>query len=762
MVEVGKPGTAHDDETLGPSGRGGPARPVLQPSDLDPGARRLFDLLPDAVVLVDARGVIRYANRAGVALAGAGTEAEVVGQPVWTFVPPEEETAAREREQRLRRGEEVPAVEQRLVRLDGRAVPVELVSTPVRYADHPGVLITLRDLSGRKVIEQELAESRDLFFKAFRLGPAASTISSLEDGRYVDVNDQYVELTGYSREELIGRSSLEMGIWPDQEARHAFREQARRYGALHNIEYVIQRKDGELRNVISSVQRIDVRGEDCVLAITVDVTARQAALEAERESRMLFRRVFHASPIGIGLSELESGRFIDVNDALCEILGYKREELLGRSVGEIGAWDEDARDGLIRRLKVERTIHDIEMAFTTRGGQTSFLQGSFSHVDFNGVACVLGVVRDVSERRRAEESEREYRALRDKIFYASPAGVSITRVSDGRILEVNDAWCQLSGYGRGEAQGKTMDDLHLWEGRGPRVIPQAGTPGALPDQEVRLRQRGGETRTLLASVQQIYVESEACLLSVLIDITERKQTEQKLREAKEHAEEMAQLKSTFLTNLTHEIRTPLTVILGFTSILRQGVRAEYARFVQLIERSGRRLLLMLDSLLDLAQLEAGTLRIEQRPYNLADVIQSAMQTLRTLAEDKGLAFVFEAPAERLYARLDHAVLTRVLNNVLDNALKFTEKGSISVALEAREEWAYIHILDTGIGIDTQFLPQIFVPFSQESTGLERTHQGSGLGLAVSKRLIELMGGRIEVKSQKGQGSVFTIILPRDL
>lgn len=737
--------------------------PPLSTTPTDTVAVRLFEAFPDAVVLVDEAGVVRYVNRAAVALVGAARASDILGRPVWTFVHTEDVQAARESEEQLRKGRTVPPSEKQIIRLDGEAVPVEARSVPLTYRERPAVLIVARDLRGHKTLERALLASRDLFVKAFRLGPAASSILRLGDGVFIDVNEQFLELTGYARSDLIGASAVDLALWADAEAFERQRAVLEREGAVHNVSFQVRRKDGGLRHVIGSFQRIEVGGEACALGIMIDLTESVRASQSERESRALFQLVFNASLVGLGIVEVETGHVVEANAEFCRILGCGRDAIIGRPVVDLEVWaTPDQRRSLAQRLRLENVVHDQVVTFGKPGEERRVALASFQLIEFEGRACVLGVLNDITERRRAEAAEQESRLLFNKIFYASPAGISITRLSDDALIEVNDAWCQLTGYTRDEVIGRSTTALALWTDGGPqRALASGPERQAVQDFEIELRRKSGEVRTTIVSLQQMHIKGEPCLLAVLVDITERKLTENKLREAKEHAEEMARLKSTFLMNLTHEIRTPLTVILGFTSILRQGVRREYLRFVQLIERSGRRLLMMLDSMLDLAQLEAGTLRIEQRPYNLSDVVQSVLQVLRPLSEDKGLRLEYHPPAGHVWARLDHAVLTRVLNNVLDNAIKFTESGGIEVQLERRGNWALLHVKDTGIGIDESFLPKVFDAFSQESTGLERTHQGTGLGLTVSQRLIELMGGRIEVTSSKGKGSTFTIFLPHE-
>ncbi|PSQ69159.1 MAG: histidine kinase, partial [Bacteroidetes bacterium QH_2_67_10] len=220
--------------------------------------------------------------------------------------------------------------------------------------------------------------------------------------------------------------------------------------------------------------------------------------------------------------------------------------------------------------------------------------------------------------------------------------------------------------------------------------------------------------------------------------------------------------------------TPLTVILGFTSILREGVDGPHRRFVDLIERSGRRLLTTLDNVLDLAQLESGTLEVDAQPHNVLDIIDSVAGETRSVAEEKGLDFETELPEQALYAEVDYELLARALDHLVDNAVKFTDEGNITLrartessstdgredATDDREEQVLIEVVDTGVGIHDQFIPDLFSVFSQESSGMDRDYQGSGMGLPVAARLIERFDGEVQVETQKGAGSTFTIVLPQ--
>ena len=229
----------------------------------------------------------------------------------------------------------------------------------------------------------------------------------------------------------------------------------------------------------------------------------------------------------------------------------------------------------------------------------------------------------------------------------------------------------------------------------------------------------------------------------------------------EIARDMMRLKTVFLSNMSHEIRTPLTSIIGFADILGEQVDDANREFTQLIEESAQRLLDTLGAVLDLAQLEAHSLEIKLEPINLVSHTADLIEQFEPMAAEKNLTLRIDA-AEDVEAGvfLDRSAQTRVMNNLISNAIKFTRKGEVVVAVRADQEKVTLKVEDSGIGISKEFLPHIFDEFQQESTGISRVFTGSGLGLAISRRLVGLMGGTIEVESKKGKGTTFTVTYPR--
>ncbi|GAB5518798.1 MAG: ATP-binding protein [Rhodothermales bacterium] len=252
------------------------------------------------------------------------------------------------------------------------------------------------------------------------------------------------------------------------------------------------------------------------------------------------------------------------------------------------------------------------------------------------------------------------------------------------------------------------------------------------------------------------------LLSVCQDITERKAYEEGLIEARREAERLTHLKSQFLANMSHEIRTPLTGIIGFAEIMTQELDGDQREFASIIQASGERLLSTLNSVLDLSKLDSGQLRTQVRPVDLVEVVSDSVESLRAIAMKQGIGLALASEAPHIEAVTDPSLVARLITNLVGNAVKFTHEGQVEVRLQVGPQTVLVAVADTGIGISAEFLPYLFDEFAQESDGMSRDYEGTGLGLAISKRLVDLLQGEINVESQLGKGTTFTVRLPRRL
>lgn len=246
----------------------------------------------------------------------------------------------------------------------------------------------------------------------------------------------------------------------------------------------------------------------------------------------------------------------------------------------------------------------------------------------------------------------------------------------------------------------------------------------------------------------------------LAKVSIRKSVEE-LRTAKELAEEMNRLKTNFLSNMSHEIRTPINGILGLSQVIEMETESDVIRnYVQLQQQSGHRLLNTITSILDLSRIEAQGSQLTLKVIDVNRLIQECILPLEGLAKNKKISFLFNPAPEKLQCLSDETMLHQVVNNVVGNAIKFTDKGEVSISTRlSKDNQVSVTVRDTGIGISEEFLPRIFNSFEQESTGRCRSHEGSGLGLSISKKYIELLEGKILIESKKNYGSIFEILLP---
>lgn len=255
-------------------------------------------------------------------------------------------------------------------------------------------------------------------------------------------------------------------------------------------------------------------------------------------------------------------------------------------------------------------------------------------------------------------------------------------------------------------------------------------------------------------------EGRDATLVMFRDVTAQMALEDNLRRSKEEALRVANLKTAFLANMSHELRMPLASIIGYAQLIQEGLGDhEFTEFAESIISGGNRLLETINSVLDLTRLDADAVEAQSRPVEASAVAREAVGMLQALATRKNLVVEVQDADDDDTVFADPTILRRILNNLIGNAIKFTEEGSVRVLIEADDQIVRLNVIDTGMGIEEAFIPQLFEEFTQESSGFDRSHEGSGLGLAITKRLCRLIGGRIDVDSVKGSGSTFTVTLP---
>ncbi|GFK95038.1 Sensory/regulatory protein RpfC [Fundidesulfovibrio magnetotacticus] len=379
---------------------------------------------------------------------------------------------------------------------------------------------------------------------------------------------------------------------------------------------------------------------------------------------------------------------------------------------------------------------------------------------------VASLRHEIEERVRAEKDLRDSQQSFQAIFQYSPVAVAISSLRGGRVIQVNRAFCALTGHDAQEVMGVPGLELGLWANLADRkaILDDLNARRVVLNREIALHHRQGPGAPLpaLCSAALIEVFNEPSVLWIFADISERKRLETELIEARERAEASNQAKSDFLANVSHEIRSPLNAILGLTDIsLHQNPPPELRVNLEKVTTAGRMLQGLINDLLDLSKIEAGKLELVPAPFRLSSVLDSVRDIFTDKAEEKRLHFTIQKAPDMPGALVgDSLRLEQVLINLVGNALKFTEHGEVSLSVSAGRVTpdaveAVFTVRDTGIGMTLEQAARIFNPFEQADSSTSRRFGGTGLGLSIVRRLADMMGGDVAVDTEPDRGSTFT-------
>ncbi|MGC4089404.1 MAG: PAS domain S-box protein [Polyangiaceae bacterium] len=472
------------------------------------------------------------------------------------------------------------------------------------------------------------------------------------------------------------------------------------------------------------------------------------------------------------------GRIVFVNAQTERIFGYVRQELLGKPIEVLVP--ERFREGHPARRGAYQTSPNarpmgagVELFARRKDGSEFPAEISLSPIEIDKIVFISSAIRDISDRK---EADTRFRALLE----SAPDAMVLVR-SDGRIALVNAQMERLFGYPREELLGQSIEILVPERFRGkhpgfrakyfgtPTVRAMAGTATNL----FGLRKDGSEFAAEI-SLSPIETTEGPLATAAIRDITERKRLEelearrknQELEAENRRMQEANRLKSEFLANMSHELRTPLNAIIGFAELMYKGkvgpVSERHQEYLGDILSSSRHLLQLINDVLDLAKVESGKMDFRPEPIDLRKIIGEVRDILRGLAASKRIQVEVVASPGLGTVVLDPGKLKQVLYNFLSNALKFTpESGNVCIrTLACGEDRFRIEVEDNGIGIRREDLNRLFIEFQQLDSGTSKKYAGTGLGLALTRRVVQAQGGLVSVRSEFGHGSVFTAELPR--
>jgi two-component system, sensor histidine kinase and response regulator len=517
--------------------------------------------------------------------------------------------------------------------------------------------------------------------------------------------------------------------------------------------------------------------------LRTEIVEREAAERMARESEAILRKVFEASPDIITVSSRRDFRLIQANTTFYRETGYSPQEVLGQPI-YLKFWADPAQRELVKQaLDRDGFASNMEADLLMKDGSLNSYLLSAVVLELGGEPCRVSFWRNVTEAKHTAQRIAQSEAMLRSMFEATP-DIIITRRADGPILQVNDEFVKRTGISREQAVGNSMDNIPLFLRPEDRIefLRRIEDEGIIRDFETDYLLKGVPVPYLVSGAR-VETEDGPLIFGISREIASRKRMEQEVIAAREAALAASQAKSEFLSSMSHEIRTPMNAILGMADLLSEGsLSAEQRRYVDTMRSNGNPLMHLINGILDVAKIESGRLSLESMTFDLEDVVGKAIETMSVRAHAKGLeltARILPHVPPNLIG--DPLRLGQILINLTGNAIKFTEKGEVALTVESLSPaevlrlgisadsaetgnghsggpvaWLRFSVADTGIGIAADQLGAIFSSFTQADTSVSRRFGGSGLGLTIVRRLSEMMGGRVEVESEVGRGSVFRV------
>jgi PAS domain S-box-containing protein len=659
--------------------------------------------------------------------------------------------------------------ELRLRRFDGEYRWGVIVGTPYYDLENnfAGYIGSIYDTTKRKIAEEGRRRYEILSKKA------RDIILFIDiEGNILDANEAALKAYGYTLEELCSLNVKEMCA--DRIVTKELLEKANREGIF--IESTHYRKDGSSFPIEISSQGADIGEKRVLVSIIRDITERRENEKALRESEEKFRSIFNNASDTIIIQEINEngtpGRNIEVNDTACKVWGYSKEELLNLNISDLEVNTKHGKtEYLGSRLKESGRLTFIREGITKDKSKLD-IEIDAHIITFNGKRVILSLVRDITNRKRAErqilDSQQRYHAL----FMNMNNAFAYHRIIldekgnpvDFEFLQINSAFeiyfnrrmedVIKKNYSEVFPKGQfTSEPMLQW-------LYKIAMTGKSDIIESYLSDITGRWYSL-----SVYSSEKYYFAIIFTDIHDRKMTELELIRAKEEAEAANKAKSEFLANMSHEIRTPINGIVGMIDLtMPTNLTYEQRDNLTTAKTCAKSLSNIINDILDFSKMEAGKLSIDNINFEMKTLIEEIIKAHTPHANEKGLELNYSFSSNiPQYLIGDPNRLQQVINNLIGNAIKFTESGEVNISVKkgiVTEEYLKLKfaISDTGIGIDEEKKDRLFKTFSQVDSSITRKFGGTGLGLAISRHLVEMMGGEVWLESERGKGSTFYFII----
>ncbi|MBK8783220.1 MAG: PAS domain S-box protein [Anaerolineales bacterium] len=615
-----------------------------------------------------------------------------------------------------------------------------------------------KEIAERKIAEQALRSSEELFRKVFDNSYVAIAIVTLKDGRFLQVNAAFAELTGYTPEEVLGRTSVELDLWQGAGDREKFVQNLLKKHYLQNIPVEFLLKDRPNKTSIAYYELINIKDQQCIICMFYDISEQRQSERALKESEERFRKVFQASPVAICITTLDHGQLLDANEAYWNLTGYEPKTSIGRTAEELEMWDSvEDRKIFVEKIKLERSIVNPNYEFLVYETlQPRSAIAFYELIEIDAQPCVLSMFYDVTEQNRAQNdllsaearTRAILRSIPDMIFEVSRDGLFLDFMASAELSPLMPSE-EFIGRNIRELFPPAIAEQTMF------ALERSLESGQLHAFEYGMPP-GEEVQFFEARITAVTLESAIIMVR---DISQRKWVETEREKLINELEEKNSELERFTYTVSHDLKSPLITIKGFLGFLEQdaasGNTVRLKADTQRIADATDKMQTLLNELLELSRVGRLT-----NPYQLVpfeELVREALEIVHGRLHEKNIEVHVDENLPIIFG--DRQRLIEVLQNLLDNAAKFMGQipnPRIEIGVSGQEDGKPIFVIkDNGIGIDPVHHDRVFGLFNK----LDARSEGTGIGLTLVKRIVEVHGGRIWVQSEAGKGAAFYFTLP---
>ena len=739
--------------------------PVESPVFNEQAARQLVETMNEGLVWLDARHNMVYVNSSFCQITGFEKE-ELLGKPYINVISPQSVKYVKRQLEERKKG--YSGKYEAYLKTKNNGIAFVIISPRAIFDENEnfsGSFAVFTDITMRKQVEEELKLSEKKYSILFDASPVGITLSGFYNGKFEAVNESFCNIVEYSPGDLVGKSSIELGLWVDASERSEAVKKAEVDGAVQNHEIRFYTKNGEIRTCQLFSEIIEINNEKFVLSNIVDISEQKKVYQALQYSEEKFSKAFHASPEAMSINNLFTGKYEEVNESFCKMTGYNRDEVIGKSTIELGIWaNPSLRKGIVKQLAEGNRVYQLEADFVKKNGEIGTGIYSAEIIHIGDKPSILSAVMDISRRKEAEEAlitEKE----RLRVTLQSIGDAVISTDTSGNIIMMNQVAEEMTAWKQAEAsQAQVHEVFNIIEEKTGDVIEnpvekvlRSGSIVELTNHSV-LVSRDGSRKIVTYNAAPIKDEDNNVFGVILVfrDVTERIRVEKEsIKIQKFEALEL------LAGGIAHDFNNILTAIMGNINVLKTLLEDNTESMERLkdISLASSRARELTHSLLTFAR-DGLTSRCVAR---LDDLARECVDISLT---GSAVETVYEISDNLWPVSIDSSRMGQVFQNLAINAIQaMPSGGKLTVKLENTtfEEsstitidaghYVVVKISDTGTGIPASVLPRVFDPY------FTTKKSGTGLGLATVHSIVKQHNGYIRAESTEGEGTTFTIWLP---